>query len=140
MIDNNETDINKPFFKNQLFKILPTIEIIETILNIFGLKGLDDDHHFSREDIKHNEVVEKIISIKNYLSYFYLPCKSRLYLNDINEKNVITILKQFIKVYNYSIISREKYMNKKKFIIYKIIPIKEKIYNPIKTNLYVDFK
>jgi len=132
--ENNENN------KNQLFKVLPSIDIVNELLEIFGLKGLDDEHHFSREDLKKTDVVYKINLIKDKLSSFYLPCKSRLYLNDLNEKNVITILKQFIKIYNYSILSREKYMKKKKFIIYKIIPIKDKKYNPIKTNLYVDFQ
>ena len=136
--NNNEMNIENK--KNQLFKIIPTMDIINELLEIFGLKGLNDEHHFSREDLKKIDVVDKVNTIKEKLSYFYLPCKSRLYLNDLNEKNVITILKQFIKVYNYSIISREKYMKKKKFIIYKIIPIKDKTYNPIKTNLYVDFE
>ena len=137
--DNKNYKINENN-KNQLFKVLPSIDIVNELLEIFGLKGLDDEHHFSREDLKKTDVVYKINLIKDKLSSFYLPCKSRLYLNDLNEKNVITILKQFIKIYNYSILSREKYMKKKKFIIYKIIPIKDKKYNPIKTNLYVDFQ
>ena len=52
---------------------------------------------------------------------YYIPCKARTYLNDLNEKNIITILKQFIKTKGYTIISREKYSNKKKFIIYQLI-------------------
>ena len=139
--DNQNENQNENYkINNQLFKVLPSIDIINELLEIFGLKGLNDEHHFSREDLKKTDVVYKINLIKDKLSSFYLPCKSRLYLNDLNEKNVITILKQFIKIYNYSILSREKHMRKKKFIIYKIIPIKDKKYNPIKTNLYIDFQ
>jgi hypothetical protein len=50
-----------------------------------------------------------------------LPCKARTYLNDLNEKNIVTILRQILKHFNYNIISKEKYLRGEKFILYNII-------------------
>ena len=128
--------------KNQLFRKNPDDDIIKKILECFGLDNLNDNRHFSRDDLKKNKSVEKLYLIKNELNNYYIPCKARTYLNDLNEKNIITILKQFIKTKEYTIISREKYSNKKKFIIYQIITIEQKNWKPINTknNLYVNFE
>ena len=37
--------------KNQLFKISPNIEITEKILDNFGIKGINDNHSFTRENL-----------------------------------------------------------------------------------------
>ena len=62
---------------------------------------------------------------------YYLPCKQRTYLNDLNTKNVITILRHVCKCYGYCIISTEKHVKKQKLIIYKIIKISDKEYKPL---------
>jgi len=119
--------------KSQLFKKEPCDNIIEKLLNCFGLKNINDDRHFSREDLKKIDSVNKIYEIKEELNKYYIPCKARTYLNDLNEKNIITILKQFLKSKGYTIISREKYSKKNKFIIYKLITLVCNNYQPIDT-------
>ena len=47
--------------------------------------------------------------IKYMLSQYYLPCKNKKYLECINTKKCITILRQLLKLYNYSYLdSKEK--------------------------------
>jgi hypothetical protein len=108
--------------KNQLFKVKPPKTICDEILTAFGLANLDDNHLFSRRDLEKMGCVEKIASMKAELTKYYIPCKARTYLNDITSKNVITILRQIVKVYGYRIVSREKYIKGEKFIIYQILP------------------
>ena len=117
--------------KDQLFKKNPSNELFEKILNAFGLNGLDDKRSFSRKDLKYIKTVEKISHLKNDLEDCYLPCKSRTYLSQLNEKNVITILRQVIKTKNYTINSREKYMKGSKFIIYNLCKSESKEYKPL---------
>jgi hypothetical protein len=119
--------------KSQLFKKDPCDNIIEKLLNCFGLENINDYRHFSREDLKKIDSVNKIYKIKEELNKYYIPCKARTYLNDLNEKNIITILKQFLKNKGYTVISREKYSKKKKFIIYKLLPLIINNYQPIDT-------
>ena len=44
------------------------------------------------------------------LDDYYLPCKKKIYLNDHDFEKCITILRQCIKLYNYKLVSKEKYI------------------------------
>ena len=117
--------------KDQLFKKYPSNSLFLDILYAFGLKGLDDNRSFSRRDLKILKTVDKIKELKPQLDDCYLPCKSRTYLNQLNEKNVVTILRQILKTKHYTISSREKYMKGCKFIIYSICKVEQKEYKPV---------
>lgn len=108
--------------KNQLFKTLPTIEIVNKVLLCFNIESLNTGKvTFCRKDIIKFNSVSKLNNIKKDLKEFYLPCKARTYLNDLNEKNIVTILRQILKHHNYNVISKEKYLRGEKFILYSII-------------------
>lgn len=111
---------------NQLFKKKPSIEIVEKIVQSFGLKDLNDDSFFSKKDLEQNNLLEKIRDQVKVLGEYYLPCKSKIYLENITYKRSITILRQCIKLYDYIIKSKEQYLKSEKLIIYQIIPINNK--------------
>ena len=118
--------------KNQLFRKIPPKNVVINILNVFGLKDFDDQRYFSRKDLETLKCVESMNEkIKPLLSEYYLPCKSRTYLNDLTPKNVITILRQIVRLYDYNVISKEKYIKGDKFIIYQLVANVEKKYRPI---------
>jgi len=118
--------------KNQLFRKVPPKNVVIKVLNVFGLEGFDDQRYFSRKDLDSIKCVQNMnLHIKPILADFYLPCKSRTYLNDLTTKNVITILRQIVRLYNYNIISREKYIKGDKFIIYQLTPNEDKRYRQI---------
>ena len=117
--------------KDQLFKKHPNDDLFNKVLKSFGLQNLNDARSFSRKDLKVLKTVEQIEKIKIDLHECYLPCKSRTYLNGLNEKNVVTVLRQILKTRNYTITSREKYMRGEKFIIYSLCPLETKKYNPV---------
>lgn len=114
---------------SQLFKLIPKINILYDILRCFGLKELNDKKYFSRDDLIKMDSVNKIKLLK--LDKYYLPCKAKIYLYNLNEKKLITILRHFLRVFNYKLFSTEKYINKKKIIIYHIIEKKNIDYYPI---------
>ena len=107
--------------KNQLFRVLPDIEIINSLLQIFGLNSLYDTKFFTKESLKDNDTVNKLYEMKDELEKYYLPCKAKNYINDINDKRCITILRQFIKVHGYTLISKERYIDGKKMSVYRLI-------------------
>lgn len=109
--------------KNQLFKISPNIEITEKILDNFGIKGINDNHSFTRENLKDLDTVKNINNMYNELVRYYIPCKAKKYLIELNEKRCITILRQFLKIQNHTLISKEKYINSKKILYYQVIPL-----------------
>ena len=117
--------------KNQLFRKIPDETIIKKVLLAFGYNSLTDTKNFSRKDLEKIKTVEKITELKTELEKYYLPCKSRSYLNGLNEKNVITVLRQCIKTCGYSVFSKEKYLKGDKFIVYTICPIENKNTKPV---------
>ena len=117
--------------KNQLFRQTPPMEMCERVLRAFGLKGFDDPTYFSRKDLDAIGCVAAMQELKEDLAAYYLPCKARTYLNDLNNKNVITIMRQLCRLYGYSVQSREKYVKGDKFIIYQLIPSDNQRYQPL---------
>lgn len=109
--------------KNQLFKVSPNIEITEKILENFGIKGVDDNHSFTRENLIDLNTVENINNMYDELIRYYIPCKAKKYLADLNEKKCITILRQFLKIQNHTLMSKEKYIHGKKILYYQVIPL-----------------
>ena len=120
--------------KNQLFRILPEVEIINTLLEMFGLSSLHDTKSFTKESLKENDTINKLCKMKDVLDKYYLPCKSKNYTTNINEKRCITILRQFIKVHGYTLISKERYIDGKKMSVYRLIKIDDKVSTPKKSN------
>jgi len=121
--------------KDQLFKRYPSNELFTNVLNAFGISDLEEGTNiFSRNDLKHLKTVDKINNLKPYLEKCYIPCKARTYLNNLTEKNVITILRQILKPRGYVIASKEKYMKGHKFIIYTVKQKEVIEYIPITSN------
>ena len=80
------------------------------------------------------ETFPKICEKLNTLKEFYLPCKRKVYFDDLNHKKIITILRQSIKLLGYKIESREKLSQGQKLLIYRIKQIVTDTSNPIKNS------
>lgn len=110
----------------QLFTKKVDIELLLRILKCFGLKDLNDKRLFSKYDIIQNSTVQKLIELKAELEMYYLPCKSKIYLENMTEKRSITVLKQVLRLHGYFLLSKEKNVNNKKIIFYHLINEKDK--------------
>lgn len=108
------------------------------VLQSFGLRDFNDTTNFSRRDLDMLHCVDKMEALKPELMKYYLPCKARTYLNDLNSKNVITILRQIARLYGYSVQSREKYIKGDKFIIYQLVPTEKRKYQPMTISTSTD--
>ena len=117
--------------KDQLFKAYPTNELFNKVISAFGFDDIANTTPFSRNELKYLKTVEKINLLKPYLEKCYIPCKARTYLNNLTEKNVITILRQILKTKGYIVTSKEKYMKGHKFIVYRITEKKLDEYIPV---------
>lgn len=106
---------------NQLFNKNIPEEVALNVLNCFGLSGFDDRHMFSKYDISNFDTVQKMNVMMHELSQYYMPCKARTYLSDINSKKCLTILKQIIRLYGYTLMSRERNVHGKKVIFYQMM-------------------
>ena len=106
--------------KNQLFRISPELQFTESLLQLFGIKDINDNHSFTRNNLNDLKTVDKMNQKIGELTKYYIPCKAKKYLDDLNEKKCITILRQFLKIHNYTLISKEKYMKGKKQLFYQV--------------------
>ena len=109
--------------KNQLFKINPDSNIIEKILDSFGLSDLEDTRYFTYKNMSDSKTVERLEEMKDELSTYYLPCKGKVYLGELTNKKCLTILRQFIRSYNYKCLGIEKSIKGKKQMTYRLTPI-----------------
>lgn len=106
---------------NQLFIEQVPVDLINKMLNCIPLDSLNDKQFFTKYTLITNKTVEKFeTEVIDKLFPYYLPCKSKIYLTNMNEKKFITILKQCIKLYGYKILSIEKNKCNKKQIYYTI--------------------
>jgi len=124
---------------SQTFKIKPSIEIINKLLDCIGLSGLDCEEEFTLKKLIENNVIEKFKIIEPELVPFYVPCKARKYLNKYEVKNIITIVRQFLKTCAYNFETKEKYSNKRKFLIYKIVKNRVEEEEPNQENYVLTF-
>ena len=111
---------------NQLFINKPSLELINKIIQKLGLKDINDTSEFSILDIERNNAIMNIKLFENDIKNCYIPCKRQKYVNAINNKTIITILRQILKLHDYDLNSKEKFIKGTKYIIYKIISKKEK--------------
>ena len=109
--------------KNQLFKVSPDIKITLQLLNLFGIQSIDDNHSFTKNNLVDLNTVNNVTEIVSDLEKNYLPCKAKKYLTDLTEKKCITILRQFLKIHNHTLNSKEKYVQGKKNLFYQVIPL-----------------
>lgn len=104
--------------KNQLFKTIPPLEFFERLVKIYGLIDIYDNRKFTKDTLIKNKTIEKIEGMMEELEEFYIPCKREKYLTNLNEKKLVTILRQIAKAHNFTLNSNEKYLNGAKVLQY----------------------
>ena len=110
---------------NQLFNKTMGEDVLLQLMQCFGLQGLNDRKSFKKHDLVVFGTVGRINAIRDLLGEYYLPCKSKLYLDDITEKKAITVLRQVLRLFDYHIASRERNISNKKIIFYTLESDKE---------------
>tara|TARA_B100001094_G_C18049585_1_gene729319 strand:+ start:257 stop:646 length:390 start_codon:yes stop_codon:yes gene_type:complete len=120
--------------KNQLFRIIPDKKITLKLLSFFGIHNFEDNHSFTKDFLIEFNTLDKLNNIIKELENYYIPCKYKIYLRNLNEKKCITILRQFIKIHDYTLFSKEKYKNGKKLLFYQVIRKQIDLQNIKKSN------
>ena len=85
------------------------------------MDSLNDTNFFTKETLKEYDTISKLNEMKDTLEAYYLPCKANNYINNITDKRCIVILRQFIRVHGYTLISKERYVNGKKMSVYRLL-------------------
>lgn len=97
--------------------------ILDRLLHCYGLKGIDDNRAFCMADLERHHTIDRILDIRQELNVFYAPCKAKIYLerDHMSLRRCITILKQVVRIYKKTLLSRERNIQGKKTVFYQII-------------------
>jgi hypothetical protein len=117
---------------NQLFKNRPSRNFVISLLNLYGIDDFDDNRFFTKKNLEALNTVEKLNDIRDEITKYYIPCKAKTYLKNIDINRSIVILRQFLKCYGYTLFSKEKFIKGEKHTIYKIVAIDKEINTPKK--------
>lgn len=113
--------------RDQIYSSQPSDELLQKLLEAFGIMEINIDQTFSRIDLQNKGTLLKLVNLVPYLKECYLPCKARTYLNDLTYKNIITILRHALKTRGFTVLSREKYYKGRKYIHYRIVSFKRRV-------------
>jgi hypothetical protein len=101
---------------SRLFRQKPPIDIINIILHEIGFTGLNDTKLFCAEELQDGTIEAWVPLLEPY----YLPCKARRYLDQINPHRIITILRHVLPFHDYGLTSYERLHLGKKRTVYQI--------------------
>ena len=107
--------------KNQLFSQPVSEPILNNVLHAFNLHDFDDDTVFTKRNLELYGTLEKLLALKESLRGFYYHCKfTRFLTTNINTNRCIVILRQCLRSYKVSVVSRQKYLNHTKTVFYHL--------------------
>lgn len=106
--------------KHQLFRKIPSKDVVLNILKAYNIDGFDTCHAFTLADLENHNTIKNLETFTQDLENCYLKCKWK-YFTNLTPKKSITLLRQILRLYGYKLKSREKCVNGVKFNIYKII-------------------
>lgn len=111
---------------NQLFKKKPTLELVFKILTLLKISTPDDFkiRSFSKNDITQN-ILDEIEKLKPLFEEYYIKCKYDIYFTFIDDKKVVTILRQCLRALDYKLESRKEYISGKRLIVYSVVNTKD---------------
>ena len=100
---------------NQIFNKHVPKKLILNVLSEVNVTEFTDKTGFTYKMIDTN--IEDIFVSLKAIKPYYIPCKSKIYFTNTTSKKIITILRQLLKLYNYKLITKEKYcrMTKTKY-------------------------
>ena len=132
-----DNDIEK---KDQLFRKNVDFLFLKNIfLHLFEIE-LDDNinYNFSKNTIITRNIISKIENYIEEIKKYYIICKQKIYMEKLNEKKVITLLRQLLRTNNFELKSKEKYDNGKKYLLYTITKKKNKYLKKINSVMNFD--
>lgn len=107
----------------QLFAQLPDQYLVSRILALFNATTKSSDSFTINDLIEHNTVNQvKSSGILDELYELYIPCKAKVYLDNISDKKIITIIRHLLKVQNLKLRSRTIRIGINRVQQYNIIP------------------
>lgn len=122
---------------SQLFRKKPTPEFVAKVAALYNIKEFKESQKFTLSNLETLETVEKLNGIMPELKEYYINCKAKKYLENLDPKRAVTVLRQLLKSIEYNLVSKEKYANGRKFLEYRVEPLQKG--SKIKKKILVTF-
>lgn len=106
---------------NQLFKEIPPFELVEKIMTLIIPDMNSYTYIFTKTDLINKNFINNVKPYLEILRKYYLDCKAKKYFLNIDEKSIITILRQILKIHGYNLVTKEKYKLGQKYLMYNLI-------------------
>ena len=108
--------------KNQLFRENIEINFLEKIIKeCFNIELNNSTYYsFSKKTIVSRNILDIINNNMDKLKKYYIKCKHKIYLENLNEKKIITLFRQLLRMHDFELKAKEKYENGKKYLLYTI--------------------
>jgi len=112
----------KENIKNQLFREDISLEfVIDFIHKLFQIElNTTINYSFSKKTLTTKNIKNVINENMEILKKIYIKCKHKIYLENLNEKKIITLIRQLLRIHKYDLKAKEKYENGKKYLLYTI--------------------
>jgi len=108
-------------------------EFVEEILIYLQFLGLHDKKVFTKKDLS-KERFEEIVT---WIEPYYIACKAKCFLYDLDESKQITILRHILRSIGYDLLVQVKLINSVKVTTYQIY---QKFHNfDFSDNYVIDF-
>ena len=105
---------------DNIFREPPSRDRVLEWLAALQLSGFQDSHPFDEFTFPREQFSRVLLEIEPY----YYPCKARTYLNRaMTMPRIITVLRQMLRPFNYTIRTHERFIHNKKSYEYYISPL-----------------
>jgi hypothetical protein len=117
---------------DNIFRETPSRDQVLEWLTSLQFNGFQDSHPFTEFTFAREPFSRLLLEIETY----YFPCKARTYLHrDMTMPRIITVLRQLLRPYNYTIRTHERFIHNKKCYEYYISPLESIQPPPPPTNI-----
>jgi hypothetical protein len=103
---------------SKLFRENPPIDVLNIMLRELGFTSPMDTKLFCAEELKLETLHEWIPLLEPY----YLPCKAKRYLDRLDSRRIITILRHVLPIHGFGMNSYERLHLGKKRTVYQLQP------------------
>ena len=119
----------------RLFRKIPSEEFVVEILENLKLNGLQEKRWFTKDELFIDTVDEWLPLLEPY----YIPCKAKRFLQNINSSRVITILRHILHPIGYDLRTQERMYKLQKTTMYQLYTTKETVIDLSANEMIVDF-
>ncbi len=117
---------------DNIFREIPSRDRVLEWLAALQFSGLQDSHPFNEFTLSREAFSRVVLEIEPY----YFPCKARIYLHrEMTMPRIITVLRQILRPFNYTVRTHERFIHNKKSYEYYISPLESMQPPPPPTNI-----